>query len=76
MGIVKNVKMYWGFYKAYPTSSWAMSLYKFANYIILFLCIIYNFRRNLPLLPLIGWSISGTSPNMAEPPDILLAESK
>ena len=76
MGVVKNVKMYWGFYKTYPTSSWAMRLYKFANYITCFLSIIYNFRRNLPPPPPIGRFMSGASPNMAEPPDTLPADSK
>lgn len=76
MGVVKNVKMYWGFYKTYPTSSWAMSLNKFANYTACFLSIIYNFRRDLPLLPLIDRSMSGASPNMAEPLDTLPADSK
>ncbi|EEP27857.1 hypothetical protein GCWU000342_01851 [Shuttleworthella satelles DSM 14600] len=76
MGVVKNVKMYWGFYKTYPTSSWAMSLNKFANYITCFLSIIYNFKRNLPPPPPIDRSMSGVSPNMAEPPDTLPAESK
>ena len=40
------------------------------------LSIIYNFRRDLPLLPLIDRSMSGASPNVAEPPDTLPAESK